>query len=36
MYFDGSAGIFINGRVVAMSSQFGLSEVEVVTATVDL
>lgn len=36
LYFDGCAGIFCNGNVVAMSSQFGLSDVEVVTAVVDL
>lgn len=35
-YYDGSATIFVNGRVVAQGSQFSLNEVEVVTATVDL
>jgi len=35
-YYDGSATIFINGRIVAQGSQFSLNEVEVVTATVDL
>lgn len=35
-YYDGSASIFVNGRVVAQGSQFSLAEVEVVTATVDL
>lgn len=36
LYYDGSATIFINGRIVAQGSQFSLNEVEVVTATVDL
>ncbi|EGC49936.1 glutamine-dependent NAD(+) synthetase [Histoplasma capsulatum var. duboisii H88] len=36
LYFDGSAGIFVNGRVVGMSSQFSLKDVDVVTAVVDL
>lgn len=36
MFFDGSASIYINGRIVAMGTQFGLEDVEVVTATVDL
>lgn len=35
-YYDGSATIFVNGAIVAQSSQFSLNEVEVVTATVDL
>ncbi|KAI9768006.1 MAG: glutamine-dependent NAD(+) synthetase [Geoglossum simile] len=36
LYYDGSAMIIINGKVVAQGSQFSLAEVEVVTATVDL
>lgn len=36
LYYDGSATIFVNGRVVAQGSQFSLHDVEVVTATVDL
>ncbi|OAX81982.1 hypothetical protein ACJ72_03673 [Emergomyces africanus] len=36
LYFDGSAGIFVNGRVVGMSSQFSLKDVDVVTAVIDL
>lgn len=33
---DGCALIVVNGQVVAQGSQFSLSEVEVITATVDL
>ncbi|APA07381.1 hypothetical protein SS1G_13042 [Sclerotinia sclerotiorum 1980 UF-70] len=36
LYYDGSAMIVVNGRVVAQASQFSLNDVEVVTATVDL
>ncbi|XP_074651394.1 glutamine-dependent NAD(+) synthetase-like isoform X2 [Tubulanus polymorphus] len=36
LYFDGSSNIAINGEFVAHGSQFSLSEVEVVTAVVDL
>ncbi|TQS37166.1 hypothetical protein Golomagni_02368 [Golovinomyces magnicellulatus] len=36
LFFDGSSGIFINGRAVAMGAQFSLDDVEVVTATLDL
>ncbi|PGH02600.1 hypothetical protein AJ79_07604 [Helicocarpus griseus UAMH5409] len=36
LYFDGSAGVFVNGRVVGMSSQFSLKDVDVVTAVIDL
>ncbi|KAJ5750721.1 hypothetical protein N7533_007749 [Penicillium manginii] len=36
LYYDGSAMIFVNGDIVGQSSQFGLNEVEVVVATVDL
>ncbi|KAI5838087.1 hypothetical protein DFP73DRAFT_565719 [Morchella snyderi] len=36
LYYDGSAIIGVNGRIVAQGSQFSLKDVEVVTATVDL
>ena len=36
LYFDGCACVAVNGRLVAQGAQFGLSEVEVVTAAVDL
>lgn len=36
LYYDGCALIAVNGKVVAQGSQFGLKDVEVVTATVDL
>jgi NAD+ synthase (glutamine-hydrolysing) len=36
LYFDGSAMIIVNGKVVAQGSQFSLKDVEVVVATVDL
>lgn len=36
LYFDGSAMIAVNGDIVALASQFGPADVEVVTATVDL
>ena len=36
LYYDGSAMIVINGNIVAQASQFSLSDVEVITATVDL
>lgn len=36
LYFDGCALIVINGDVVAQASQFSLSDVEVITATVNL
>lgn len=36
LYYDGCALIAVNGRVVAQGSQFSLSDVEVVTATVDI
>jgi NAD+ synthase (glutamine-hydrolysing) len=35
-YYDGGAMIVCNGQVLAQASQFGLQDVEVVTATVDL
>ena len=36
LYYDGSCMIFLNGRLLAQGAQFGLRDVEVVTATVDL
>lgn len=36
LYYDGCAMIVINGEIVAQGSQFSLTDVEVVTATVDL
>nr|ODN86659.1 NAD+ synthetase [Cryptococcus depauperatus CBS 7841] len=36
LYYDGACLIAMNGRVLAQGSQFSLSDVEVVTATVDL
>lgn len=36
LYYDGCALIVVNGSVVAQGAQFGLKDVEVVTATVDL
>jgi NAD+ synthase (glutamine-hydrolysing) len=36
LYYDGGALIAVNGKVVAQGSQFGLKDVEVITATVDL
>lgn len=36
LYFDGCACIAVNGSLVAQGGQFGLAEVEVVTADVDL
>lgn len=36
LYYDGCAMIAVNGAIVAQGSQFGLRDVEVVTATVDL
>ncbi|ODQ67714.1 glutamine-dependent NAD(+) synthetase with GAT domain-containing protein [Nadsonia fulvescens var. elongata DSM 6958] len=36
LYYDGCALIIVNGSVVAQGSQFGLDDVEVITATVDL
>lgn len=35
-YYDGSAMIMVNGQLIAQSSQFGLQDVEVITATVDI
>lgn len=36
LYYDGSALIIVNGKVVAQGSQFSLNDVEVITAIVDL
>ncbi|KAK9820653.1 hypothetical protein WJX81_008191 [Elliptochloris bilobata] len=36
LYYDGCACIAVNGAFVAQGAQFGVTEVEVVTATVDL
>ncbi|RPB03602.1 glutamine-dependent NAD(+) synthetase with GAT domain-containing protein [Choiromyces venosus 120613-1] len=36
LYYDGSAMIGINGKIVAQGTQFSLKDVEVITATVDL
>lgn len=36
LYYDGCAMIVVNGKIVAQGSQFGLNDVEVVTAVVDI
>ena len=36
LYYDGCALIAVNGSIVAQGAQFGLADVEVVSATVDL
>jgi NAD+ synthase (glutamine-hydrolysing) len=36
LYYDGSAMIAVNGRIVAQGSQFSLSDIEVVSATIDI
>jgi NAD+ synthase (glutamine-hydrolysing) len=36
MYFDGSSLISLNGDILAQASQFSLSDVEVITAIIDL
>jgi len=36
LYYDGCAMVIVNGSIVAQGSQFGLSDVEVVTAVVDI
>ncbi|KAF9531775.1 hypothetical protein CPB83DRAFT_848706 [Crepidotus variabilis] len=36
LYYDGCAMIAVNGRVVAQGTQFSLTDVEVVTATIDI
>lgn len=36
LYYDGCALIVVNGKVVAQAAQFGLKDVETISATVDL
>ncbi|KAJ3260780.1 glutamine-dependent NAD(+) synthetase [Boothiomyces macroporosus] len=36
VYYDGSALIILNGKILAQSSQFSLNDVEVISATIDL
>ncbi|TIA90965.1 hypothetical protein E3P99_01305 [Wallemia hederae] len=36
LYYDGCAMILMNGEIIAQGPQFGLSDVDVVTATVDI
>ncbi|KAG6334106.1 hypothetical protein ID866_4984 [Astraeus odoratus] len=36
LYYDGCAMIAVNGHIVAQGSQFSLSDIEVVTATIDI
>jgi len=36
LYYDGCACVVVNGKLVVQGSQFGVAEVEVVTACVDL
>ncbi len=36
LYYDGSALIAVNGRIIAQGSQFSLHDVEVVSATIDV
>lgn len=36
LYFDGSCMIFVNGKLLAQGAQFGVRDVEVITATIDL
>ncbi|KAG8714421.1 glutamine-dependent NAD(+) synthetase [Ceratobasidium sp. 423] len=36
LYYDGCAMIAVNGQIVAQGSQFSLSDVEVISATVDI
>ena len=36
LYYDGSAMIVVNGKILACGSQFSLEDVEVITAVVDL
>jgi len=36
LYYDGSALIAINGRIIAQGSQFSLNDVEVVSATINI
>jgi NAD+ synthase (glutamine-hydrolysing) len=36
LYYDGCAMIAVNGRIIAQGSQFSLTDVEVVSATIDI
>jgi NAD+ synthase (glutamine-hydrolysing) len=36
LYYDGCSLILVNGQVVAQGSQFSLTDVEVITATIDI
>lgn len=36
LYFDGSALIAVNGEVVKLAPQFGLKDVEVISAAIDV
>ena len=36
LYYDGCPLIAVNGKVIAQGSQFSLSDVEVVSATIDI
>src|SRR5712671_565998 len=36
LYYDGCAMIALNGRIIAQGSQFSLTDVEVVSATIDI
>jgi NAD+ synthase (glutamine-hydrolysing) len=36
LYFDGSSSITLNGELLAMADQFDLSQVELITATIDV
>ncbi|KAL4066030.1 hypothetical protein V8B97DRAFT_1864885 [Scleroderma yunnanense] len=36
LYYDGCAMIAMNGKIIAQGSQFSLSDVEVITATIDI
>jgi NAD+ synthase (glutamine-hydrolysing) len=36
LYYDGCAMIALNGTIIAQGSQFSLTDVEVVTATIDI
>ena len=36
LYYDGCAMIALNGRIIAQGSQFSLTDVEVISATIDI
>lgn len=36
LYYDGSSMIFENGKCVAQSDQFGIEEIQIITATLDI